>query len=47
MATSIRFSIAFQAGSDGSLARLNHILVIGEHDVDSQGNTKTTFWEWK
>jgi len=47
MATSIRFSIAFQAGSDGPLARLNQVLVIGEHDVDSQGNTKTTFWEWK
>jgi hypothetical protein len=47
MATSIRFSIAYQAGTSGGLARLNQVLVIGEHEVDAEGNTKTTFWEWK
>jgi hypothetical protein len=44
---SIRFSIAFQAPVDGKLARLNSVLVVGEHEVDAQGNTKTTMHEWK
>ena len=47
MSTSIRFSIAFQAGQTGPLSRLNSVLVIGEHEVDVEGFTKTTFWEWK
>jgi hypothetical protein len=47
MAMSIRYSIAFQAGANGKLARLNDVLVIGEHEVDEQGNTKSTMWEWK
>ena len=47
MAMSFRFSVAFQAGPSGKLARLNDVLVIGEHEVDDAGNTKTTFWEWK
>jgi hypothetical protein len=47
MGMSFRFSIAFQAGSSGKLARLNEVLVIGEHEVDDAGNTKTTMWEWK
>jgi hypothetical protein len=42
-----RFSIAYQAGPSGKLARLNQVLVIGEHEVDDDGNTKTGFWEWK
>jgi hypothetical protein len=47
MGTSIRFSIAYQAGPSGQLSRLNQVLVIGEHEVDDDGNTRTTFWEWK
>jgi len=47
MAMSIRFSVAYQAGTSGKLARLNEVLVIGEHEVDENGNTKTTIWEWK
>ncbi|MBM2812007.1 MAG: hypothetical protein HW416_2766 [Chloroflexi bacterium] len=47
MAMSIRFSVAYQAGSDGKLSRLKDCLVIGEHEVDADGNTKTRFWEWK
>lgn len=47
MQVAFRFSIAFQAGADGPFARLNNVLVIGEHDVDDQGNTKTTIWEWR
>jgi len=47
MSMSIRFSIAFQAGPTGKLSRLKDCLVIGEHEVDEAGNTKTTMWEWK
>jgi len=47
MAMSFRFSVAYQAGATGKLSRLKDCLVIGEHEVDAQGNTKTTFWEWK
>ncbi len=47
MAMSVRYSIAYQAGSTGKLGGLNNVLVIGEHEVDEAGNTKTTFWEWK
>ncbi|HZT05456.1 MAG TPA: hypothetical protein VFC51_00355 [Chloroflexota bacterium] len=47
MRAAFRFSIAFQAGPGGSLSRLNEVLVVGEHDVDEQGRTKTTIWEWK
>jgi hypothetical protein len=47
MAMSFRFSVAYQAGQTGKLARLNNVLVVGEHEVDENGNTKTSFWEWK
>ena len=47
MSMSIRFSIAFQAGATGSLSRLKDCLVIGEHEVDAEGNTKSVMWEWK
>lgn len=47
MAMSVRFSIAIQAGTTGALARLREVLVIGEHEVDDDGNTKTSLWEWK
>ncbi len=47
MGMSFRFSIAVQAGAEGKLAQLNKVLIIGEHDVDDAGNTKTAFFEWK
>ncbi len=47
MALSFRYSIAVQAGAGTTLARLNEVLVVGEHDVDAAGNTRTTAYEWK
>lgn len=47
MAMSFRYSIAYQAGASGKFARLKDVLVIGEHEVDENGNTQTKFWEWK
>jgi hypothetical protein len=47
MGMSFRFSVAYQAGQTGKLARLNNVLVIGEHEVDGEGNTQTRYWEWK
>jgi len=47
MAMSVRFSIAYQAGTSGKLAGLKDVLVIGEHEADDAGNIKTTMWEWK
>jgi hypothetical protein len=47
MAMSFRYSLAFQAASDGKLSRLNGVLVVGEHEVDAGGNTRTVSWEWK
>jgi len=45
VATHSVFSLAFQAA--GGLERLNHVLVIGEQDVDADGNVTTRLWEWK
>jgi hypothetical protein len=47
MAMSFRFAVAYQAPATGKLAGLNGVLVIGEHEVDADGNTRTTAWEWK
>ena len=47
MGASYRFSCAVQAPTTGPLARLNGVLLIGEHEADNDGNTKTTLWEWK
>ncbi|MEA2638771.1 MAG: hypothetical protein QOF51_165 [Chloroflexota bacterium] len=47
MAMAMRFSIAYQAGESGAFSRLKGVLVIGEHEVDAEGNTVTTLWEWK
>jgi hypothetical protein len=47
MATSTRFSVAFQAPQEGPLSRLNGVLVIGEQESDNDGNIRTTLWEWK
>ncbi|MCK9517762.1 MAG: hypothetical protein M0R74_01865 [Dehalococcoidia bacterium] len=47
MSMKMRFSIAVQAPKEGKLAPLNQVLVVGEHDVDDEGNTQTRMWEWK
>jgi hypothetical protein len=47
MSVSFRVSFAFQASTTGKLARLNEVLVLAEHEADGDGNTHTTFWEWK
>lgn len=47
MGMSIRFSVAFQAQTDGKLAALNGYLVIGEFEADNDGKTRTSLWEWK
>jgi hypothetical protein len=47
MSMTFAFSLALQAPTEGPLARLNGCLVVGEHTVDGDGNTKTTIWEWK
>ena len=47
MGMAFRFSLAYQAGGSGKLARLKDYLVIGEHESDANGNIKTTIWEWK
>ncbi|HET7737103.1 MAG TPA: hypothetical protein VFK32_00875 [Tepidiformaceae bacterium] len=47
LAARYRFSVAFQADPSGPFAALNETLVIGEHDVDKDGNTTTELWEWK
>jgi len=44
---SFRFSVAYQADGASKLGGLNSMLVIGEQEVDDDGNTKTTYWEWK
>ena len=45
MATHAAFSVVFQGG--GALERLNGCLVVGEQDVDAQGNVTTRIYEWK
>jgi hypothetical protein len=47
MNMSFAFSLAFQAPAERKLSKLNDVLVIGEHSVDAEGNTKTTIHEWK
>jgi hypothetical protein len=45
----VRFaaSAAFQAGTSGKLARLNHVLVLVEHTASGDGSVRSTFTEWK
>ena len=38
MSTHVMFSAACQAPTDGPLARLNGVLLVGEQDVDAEGN---------
>jgi hypothetical protein len=40
-------SVAYQAGSQGKLARLNHVLVLVEHTSSGDGSVRSTFSEWK
>jgi hypothetical protein len=40
-------SVAYQAGTQGKLARLNHVLVVVEHTASGDGSVKATFTEWK
>jgi len=47
MSTHVVFSAACQAPTDGPLARLNGVLIIGEQDVDAEGNMTTRLYEWK
>ena len=47
MSASYRFSLAVQAPTGGKLARLNSVLLIGEHESDAENNTRSKLWEWK
>lgn len=47
MASSARFSVAFQAPTAGPLARLNGVLGVGEQEIGADGSVRTTLWEWK
>jgi hypothetical protein len=48
MTMTARLSLAFQAGSDGPLARLNAVLVVAELESSMEsGQSKTALWEWK
>jgi hypothetical protein len=40
-------SAAFQAGPQGKLARLNHVLVLVQHIASGDGSVKSTYTEWK
>lgn len=48
MTMTARISLAFQAASDGPLARLNPVLVVAELESNMEsGQSKTALWEWK
>jgi hypothetical protein len=47
MATHAVFSAAVQAPTEGPLARLNRVLLMGEQEIDAEGNITTTLYEWK
>lgn len=47
MAGQARVAVAFQAPTEGPLARLNGVLGVLEQTVAADGSTKTTVWEWK
>ncbi len=46
MGSSFRYSLAIQAGK-GKLEKLNGVLVVGEHEIDENGNVHNQSWEWK
>jgi hypothetical protein len=43
----VRYLFAVTVQASEKLARLNSVVIVGEHEVDDEGNTKTTMWEWK
>ncbi|MFN7973712.1 MAG: hypothetical protein U0166_15420 [Acidobacteriota bacterium] len=43
---SYRYCVSYQTAST-KLARLNGVLVVGEWEVDENGNCKGQTWEWK
>jgi hypothetical protein len=45
-AVSYRYTVSYQSAS-GKLARLNGVLLVGEWEVDENGNGKGAAWEWK
>ena len=47
MSMKVRFSLVVQASGDGTLGKLNNMLLVGEQEVDGDGNTHSTLWEWK
>jgi hypothetical protein len=47
MSTHVMFSAACQAPTEGPLARLNGVLLVGEQDIDAEGNMTTRLYEWK
>lgn len=47
MGMSFRFSLAFQAGAEGKLSKLNGMLLVGEHEVSENNETQTKGWEWQ
>jgi hypothetical protein len=46
MAASYRYSLVIQSTSP-KWARLNGVVIVGEWEVDENGNTKGQGWEWK
>ena len=40
-------SVAFQAQTNGKLARLNNVLVLVEHVAEGDGSARSTLYEWK
>ncbi len=45
-AVSYRGAVYYQSSS-ARWSRLNSVAAIFEYEVDSQGNTRSQFWEWK
>jgi hypothetical protein len=45
----VRFvgSVFYNTMSTGSLAFLNNLVALFEHEVDESGNVTNKFWEWK
>jgi hypothetical protein len=44
---SFRGSLHFKTSSKGSLASLNNVVGVYEHEGDMEGNVSTRTWEWK
>jgi hypothetical protein len=46
MGASYRYSVSFQTASP-KLARLNGMVLVGEWEIDEQGNAKGSAFEWR